>query len=71
VNIQLFFTDKSSDPVITQLARELDINFSIVLAKLEDFRSDIYGSLVINVNEEDRDKVLDYLTSREVVWEVL
>lgn len=71
VNIQLFFTDKSSDPVITQLARELDINFSIVWAKLEDFRSDIYGSLVINVNEEDRDKVLDYLTSREVVWEVL
>ncbi|MBP3869746.1 MAG: methionine ABC transporter ATP-binding protein [Faecalicoccus sp.] len=71
VNIQLFFTDKSSDPVITQLARELDIDFSIVWAKLEDFRSDIYGSLVINVSEENKQKVLDYLTEKEVVWEVL
>lgn len=71
VNIQLFFTDKSSDPVITQLARELDIDFSIVWAKLEDFRSDIYGSLVINVSEDNKQKVLDYLTEKEVVWEVL
>ncbi|MCR5229086.1 MAG: methionine ABC transporter ATP-binding protein [Solobacterium sp.] len=71
VNIQLFFTDKSSDPVITMMARELDINFSICWAKLEDFRHNVYGSLVINVNEKDKEIVEDYLDRQGVAWEVL
>lgn len=38
VNVQLFFTNDSSDePVITEMARELGIDFSICWAKLEDF----------------------------------
>ena len=72
VNIQLFFTDESSDePVITQMARELDIDFSISWAKLEDFRSNVYGSLVITVNAQDKDKVIHYLDGVNVLWEVL
>lgn len=70
-NIQLFFTDKSGDPVITMMARELNINFSICWGKLEDFRSNVYGSLVINVAEEDEQKVIDYLNRENVTWEVL
>lgn len=71
VNIQLFFTDKSKDPVITMMARNLDIDFSICWGKLEDFRSNVYGSLVINIKEEDKDKVLAYLKQEGVSWEVL
>ena len=72
INIQLFFTDESSDePVISQMARKLDIDFSISWAKLEDFRSNVYGSLVITVNEKDKDKVLEYLDGVNVLWEVL
>ncbi len=72
VNIQLFFTDESSDePVITMMARQLNINFSICWGKLEDFRSNVYGSLVINVHEEDQKKVCDYLDEKKVLWEVL
>lgn len=71
VNIQLFFTDKSSDPVVTMMARELDINFSIVWGKLEDFRSNVFGSLVINVPEEAKEKVTAYLDREGVSWEVL
>ncbi|MBQ6216077.1 MAG: methionine ABC transporter ATP-binding protein [Erysipelotrichaceae bacterium] len=72
VNIQLFFTDESADePVISQMARKLNIDFSISWAKLEDFRSNVYGSLVINVKEEDKDKVTAYLDSVKVLWEVL
>ena len=72
VNIQLFFTDESSDdPVITMMARELGIDFSICWAKLEDFRSNVFGSLVINVKEEDKEKVCAYLDTKGVLWEVL
>ena len=71
VNIQMFFTDKSSDPVVTMMARELDIDFSIVWGKLEDFRSNVFGSLVINVAEKDKDRVTAYLDKENVAWEVL
>ncbi|MBQ6478232.1 MAG: methionine ABC transporter ATP-binding protein [Erysipelotrichaceae bacterium] len=72
VNIQLFFTDESADePVISQMARKLNLDFSISWAKLEDFRSNIYGSLVITVDEKDKDKVLKYLDEVKVLWEVL
>ena len=70
-NIQLFFTDKSGDPVITMMARELDIDFSICWGKLEDFRNNVFGSLVINVKDEDEQKVIDYLNKEGVSWEVL
>ncbi|MCR4855602.1 MAG: methionine ABC transporter ATP-binding protein [Erysipelotrichaceae bacterium] len=72
VNVQLFFTDESADePVISQMARKLNLDFSISWAKLEDFRSNIYGSLVITIKEEDKEKVLSYLDSVKVLWEVL
>ena len=72
INIQLFFTDESSDePVISQMARKLNTDFSISWAKLEDFRSNVYGSLVITIKEEDKQRVLDYLDSVKVLWEVL
>lgn len=72
INIQLFFTDESADePVISQMARELGIDFSISWAKLEDFRSHVYGSLVITVDEKDKDRVTAYLDRVRVLWEVL
>lgn len=71
VNIQLFFTDRSKDPVITMMARELNIDFSIVWGKLEDFRSNVYGSLVINIRDDDQEDVLAYLDRKHVAWEVL
>ena len=72
VNVQLFFTNESSDePVITMMARELGVDFSICWGKLEDFRSNVYGSLVINIDEKDEKKVLAYLDKKNVIWEVL
>ena len=57
--------------MVTMMARELDINFSIVWGKLEDFRSNVFGSLVINVPEEAKEKVTAYLDREGVSWEVL
>ena len=72
VNIQLFFTGKGSEaPVVTQMARRLDIDFSICWAKLEDFRKNVYGSLVINTREKDVQSICAFLDEHEVLWEVL
>ena len=71
-NVQLFFTDDSSDePVITEMARELGIDFSICWAKLEEFRTNVYGSLILNIKEEDQSKVFEFLKNKNVTWEVL
>lgn len=72
VNIQIFFTDESSDdPVITQMARELGIDFSICWAKLEEFRENVFGSIILNIQEEDKDRVTEFLNNNNVAWEVL
>ena len=72
VNIQLFFTDESADdPVISQMARELGIDFSISWAKLEDFRENVYGSLVLNIAEKDEEKAVAFLNEKKVICEVL
>ncbi|MGL5330534.1 MAG: methionine ABC transporter ATP-binding protein [Peptostreptococcaceae bacterium] len=69
-NIKILFPkDISNDCVITNMARNLDINFSIVFGKLEKFRDDILGSLIINVSEEHGYKVKEYLRSEDLRWE--
>ena len=54
VNIKISFPKESSEePIITMMARELDIDFSIVWGKLEKFRDSILGSLIINIEEKN------------------
>ena len=72
VNIQLFFFGEGSEePVVTQMARELNEDFSICWAKLEDFRENVYGSLVLNMKAEDKSRVCEFLDKKNVHWEVL
>lgn len=72
VNIKIFFPrELSEDSLITSMARELDIDFSIVWGKLEKFNKVVLGSLVINITEDKRDIVCSYLDMKKVHWEVL
>lgn len=72
INIKLFFPSTSSEnALITKMSRELNIDFSIVWGKLEKFRDEVLGNLVININEEDKEKVTNYLEEKGVVLEVL
>lgn len=70
-NIRIFFPkDISQSNLITSMAIDLNIKFSIVWGKLERFRNDVLGNLVININEEDTDAICKYLSSKNVTWEV-
>lgn len=72
VNIRLYFPkDLSENSIITGMARELNIDFSIVWGKLEKFRDDVLGSLVINIKEEYKEIAINYLKSKDIIWEVL
>lgn len=72
VNIKIYFPSEFSQKcVITSMARYLNLDFSIVWGKLENFRNDVVGSLVINANVSDKDKIVDYLYKNSISWEVI
>lgn len=69
-NIRLFFTsDKSEEAIITSMARQLNIDVSIVFGKLEKFRDNILGSLVINIPKESLEEVTKFLEERCIKWQ--
>lgn len=71
-NIKIFFpATVSKESVITDMARDLDINFSIVWGKLERFRDKVLGSLVIQIEEKEEREVINYLTKNNFQWEVI
>ena len=71
VNIKLFFPKEfSNGSIITSMARSLDIDFSIVWGKLEKFRDDVLGSLIINIPQDKKEQVINYLNLTDVKWEV-
>ena len=57
--------------MITGLARNLNLDFSICQGKLENFRGTTLGSLVINVEDKDEQAVCAYLDERSIQWERL
>lgn len=72
VNLKLFFYGEGNQrPIVTQMAQELHTDFNICWAKLEDFREDVYGSLVLNMEGKDLEKACAFLDSKDVTWEVI
>jgi methionine import ATP-binding protein metN len=70
-NIRLFFPKEvAQNSVITHMARSLNIDFNIVWGKLEKLNDNVLGSLVINIDEEDKENVLNYIKQSGVLWEV-
>lgn len=71
INIRLFFPKEVAfNCVITNMARTLDIDFNIVWGKLEKLNESVLGSLVINIKEEQKQNVINYIKKSGVLWEI-
>ncbi|XAK47408.1 NIL domain-containing protein [Campylobacter coli] len=53
------------------MARTLNIDFNIVWGKIEKLNGNALGNLVINIDEKDKNKVLNYVEQSGVLWEVV
>ena len=73
VNIRIFFpSNVSYQPIVTTMARELNINFNIVWGKLEKLNDHVVGSLVVNIDEQTSPTITRYLEEKtEVIWEII
>ena len=71
-NIWLMFNRETfQKAVVTGMARELDIDFSIVGGKLDRYLDDVLGFLIINVAGEHVQVMTDYLDKKNIGWEVV
>lgn len=72
INIALYFPKEVAfECVITQMARELDLNFNIVWGKIEQLSELVLGHLVINIEPKDKEKVINFIKQTGVLWEII
>lgn len=70
LNIRLIFPKEvAQDGIIAKMARELNIDFSIVWGKIEKLNDIALGSLIINIKPSDKEKVYEYINKSGVIWE--
>lgn len=70
IYIKIFFpADCSENALITRMARELKIDFSIVYGKLERIQDKVLGNLVVNIQQKDKISIIEYLDKKNILWE--
>ena len=70
VNIKIIFPKEiANEHIITNMARTLDFDFNISYGKLEKFREDVLGSVIITVKDHYANAVKRYLDERNIKWE--
>ena len=71
-NIRLMFPrEVAHDRIITNMARDLNINFSIVGGRIEKYRETVMGFLIINVADKDVANIEKWLGENKMYWEVM
>jgi len=70
--IKIIYAESSdNNRLLSDMARQLNVGFSLSGAKLERYRDAVLGSLVITVDDERVQDIGQYLTERGVSWEEL
>ncbi len=70
VSMKIVFAGRERQPVLTQMARELGIDFSIDGGEMEMYRSSVMGTIHISVAHEHARDVTRYLAKHGVRFEV-
>ena len=72
INIRLMFPrEVANEGIIANMARELDVKFSIVGGRIERYRDTVMGFLIINVADGDVPKIERWLGENNMYWEVM
>lgn len=72
INVRLMFPREiAKESIITGMARDLEIDFSVIGGRLERYRDDVLGFLIISVRPGDLDRVQRYLEEKRLIWEVM
>ena len=71
-NIRLMFPREiANEGIVSKMARELEINFSIVGGRIEKYRDTVMGFLIIHVDDKDVPRIEEWLKENKMFWEVM
>lgn len=71
-NVELLFSRRNAtQPIVTRMARTLDVDFSIVGGELESYKKMPINSLVVNVSDTSFEAVCRFLNDNAVAWREL
>lgn len=69
INVEIFFSkDNASDPIITRMARELNIDCIILGGEMESYKNSPLGSIIINIPDDKFHTVEKYFQKNKVIW---
>lgn len=72
INIKLYFPKNvANHSFITHMAIKLNINFNIVWGRLEKINEHVIGSLVINIEKKDEEKIINFIKQENINWEII
>lgn len=71
-NIRLIMSAaQTQEPVLSRLTKECDVDFPIIGGKMERYKEQMMGSLIINIKAEKQDEVTDFLQRNGYRWEII
>lgn len=69
VTLKVILSKEHSDsPILTQMVRDLSIDFIILGGAMKKFRDQTMGSILINLQENDLLKTTQYLNKKNIPW---
>lgn len=72
VNIRLIFKETQENrTLIPDIAAEVSVKFSVLYSRLEKFRDEVICTAMLNVKQQDFEKIGGYLEALNVKWEVV
>lgn len=71
-NLKLVLSaETSNSPIISDMGRDLQIDVRILGGEMEKFRDRVFGTIIINIDEQDEESVCEYLNNVDVTWRYL
>ena len=71
-NLRLMFPREiANEGIVSKMARELGIDFSIVGGRIEKYRETVMGFLIIHVDDKDVPRIEKWLKENKMFWEVM
>jgi D-methionine transport system ATP-binding protein len=70
--LRFYYSSSTMDQkIVSRMATETGVNFDLLDAKTEQYRTGVLGDFIINVSAEDEEKILSYMKENHISWEVL
>ena len=60
--------DNQNSKALSELTKETGVVFSLVWGGLDDYGDKLLGSFIINIDKEDKEKVINYLENKNIEW---